>query len=728
MTVQDIEKTYGRIIEWLDRKELKDAFDALQGLIAGSGLYNFQDKLDELQETYKYMLRYWMDGIQDPMQEQIYRQVRASAYELADAVKLKALAADSPLYYYGRRRSLKPSCAVSFQNLHQQLGSMQDMEPAGADIRVKKELEAAGLTLFNKIWISDPLSAEDIGELQAILHDGGLPESVGCQVVSALLLSLEEYFDKEKAALLFDAASDGRQEVSVRALTALLVVLYKYRKRIPLYPFVGDRMSALAEAMPSFTRIIRSITLCFIISRETERITRRLWNELLPGIMKMDPKMEDKGGMKDLPPEQQGDEMNPEWQEAVIDDKNLIRLMHEFSELQMEGADVLHSTFIHLKNYPFFREVGNWFLPFDPAHSVLESGFKGRMEEVRLLGRVTETSFMCDSDRYSFFLSVMQLPSAAREAMTGHFGSHAAEMFRQGREELLGKHPKEEQIARKYVQDLYRFHKLFPKHRDFDDIFNYALDFHNLPAVRPFISDTDSLAAIAEFYLHRNYFEDALVLFEELVERDEGNGILRQKAGYCRQMGGDPEGALKDYLHAEMQSPGNMWVVRRIAACYRTLKRPEEALAYYRRYEALNPDNLSVQLSIGHCLWDLKDYNEALKHYYKVDYLDPGSHRAWRPIAWCSFLAGKYDQARKYYRKILDARPGVQDYLNAGHTEWALQNNKAAMEFYRQAIAMKDGGWITFYGLFSQDIPDLKEAGIEEGEIQLMLDQLRYLL
>ena len=95
MTIQDINKTYSRIIEWLDRKELKNAFDGLQGLIAGSGHYDFQDKLNELQETYKYMLRYRMDGIQDPMQEQIYRQIQASTYELADMVKQKALAGGS---------------------------------------------------------------------------------------------------------------------------------------------------------------------------------------------------------------------------------------------------------------------------------------------------------------------------------------------------------------------------------------------------------------------------------------------------------------------------------------------------------------------------------------------------------------------------------------------------------------------------------------------------------
>ena len=193
-------------------------------------------------------------------------------------------------------------------------------------------------------------------------------------------------------------------------------------------------------------------------------------------------------------------------------------------------------------------------------------------------------------------------------------------------------------------------------------------------------------------------------------------------------MNGDLEGALKDYLHADLLNPNSKWIIRRIAVCYKTLKQPEKALAYYHRYEALNPDNLSVQISIGHCHLELKNYNEALKYYYKVDYLDTSSHKAWRPIAWCSFLTGKYDQARKYYKKILEAQPNMQDYLNAGHTEWVLQNNKAALDFYKQAVEKENGDWFKFYNQFEQDIPDLKKAGIEEDEIPLMLDQLRYML
>ena len=193
-------------------------------------------------------------------------------------------------------------------------------------------------------------------------------------------------------------------------------------------------------------------------------------------------------------------------------------------------------------------------------------------------------------------------------------------------------------------------------------------------------------------------------------------------------MNGDIQGALEAYLHADLINPDSKWVIRRIAGCYRTLKQPEEALKYYHRYEAFNPDDLSIQICIGHCHLELKNYNEALKYYFKVDYLDNKSTKAWRPIAWCSFLTGKYDQARNYYKKIMDNQPNTQDFLNAGHTEWALQNIKGALALYKKAVEKESGDFSKFQEQFNQDIPDLLVAGIEEAEVPLMMDQLRYSL
>ena len=636
MTLQEINKAYNRIVGSLDSKELKNAFDSLQALIAGSREYSFQDKLNELQDTYKYMLRYRIEGAKDPMQEQIYNNLQASTYELADSVKQKAVAVESPLSYYSRRRSLNIQPSLTYKQLHDQL--LLEHE-AGKH----KESDAFNILIFNKIWVSSFLKREEAEDIRGMLHDNALPFTTGSQIVSALMLGLQEAFDREKILLLFDAASHPNEEVKVRALISILITLYTYRKRTQLYPQIADRLAALAET-PGFIKTIRTIILRFILARETEKITRKLQDEIIPEMLKLSPKLSKKINLNELTPEDlTGNEMNPEW-ESFFSDSTLGKKMVEFGELQQEGADVMHSTFVHLKNFPFFHELSNWLLPFTIEHSYFDDQFTPDNEaEKQMLDSMTFAAFMCNSDKYSLYFSMMQLPKEARKMMMNQFDSQATEMIQQNKEELISKRGKQDTIIGQYIQDLYRFFKLYPGHLDFTDIFTMPLDFHNLAILRPYISDKESLTNIAEYYLRKNYFSDALTIFNQLAKTDQDSDILFQKIGYCKQMEGDLKGALEAYLHADLLNSESKWVIRRIAGCYRSLKQPEEALKYYRRYEALNPDNLSVQISIGHCHLELKDYNEALKCFFKVDYLDNKSHKAWRPIAWCSFLTGKYD-------------------------------------------------------------------------------------
>lgn len=722
MTLQETNKAYNRIIGSLDSKELKNAFDSIQALIAGSREYSFQDQLNKLQETYQYMLRYRIEGAKDPMQEQIYQNLQASSYELADQIKHKALAIESPLTFYSRRRSLLTQTAQSnpsYKALHNQLKSEYE-------VNNRKECDAFNTVIFSKIWISNPLTPEEVRDLREMIEDAELPLTTGCQIVSSLLLGLQAAFDKEKIALLFDAANHSNEEIKVRALIGILLTLYTYDKRTALYPQIANRLAALAE-MPGFTKAIRTITLRSILARETEKITRKIQDEIIPEMIKLSPKISNKINLKDFNPEQLGDEMNPEW-ENIFSDGVLGKKMEEFSELQQEGADVMHSTFVHLKNFPFFHELSNWLLPFTTEHSSFGNHFDQNNGEKQMLDSMTLAAFMCNSDKYSLYFSTMQLPMEARKMMMKQFDSQASEMILQNKEELISKRGKFEIITGQYIQDLYRFFKLYPGHLEFNDIFSMPLDFHNLEILKPYISDIESLTSIAEYYLRKNYFRDALTIFNHLSKINQDSDILFQKIGYCKQMEGDLSGALEAYLRADLLNTESKWVIRRIAGCYRSLKQPEEALTYYHRYEVLNPDNLSVQISIGHCHLELKDYSEALKCFFKVDYLDNKSHKAWRPIAWCSFLTGKYDQARNYYKKIVESQPNSQDLLNAGHTAWVLQNRKETLSYYKQAVQQEGGDFHKFQEQFNQDIPDLLIAGIEETDIPLMLDQLRYTL
>jgi tetratricopeptide (TPR) repeat protein len=715
MKMKEIHTVYAHIIDSLDHGALKTAFDRLQELISGTQSHSFQGKLDEIQEVYRYMLRYFAEGTKDPTREQMYVTIRTGAYELADQTKHSVLVVESPQVYYMNLRT-QTIYPVDIEILIKQLQIQSDVED-----RVQFELSVD--KLFNKLWATAFLSEKDAEAVRIALKNNYFPLVAKCQIVSALWLGLQTSFDKEKLYLLFDAAGSTEDEVRIRAYIAICLTLYAYRNRSGFYSGIRQRLDTLAETS-DFKRILRTIILRFILSRETEKVTHKLQEEFFPEMLKLTSKMNPNLGRAEFPFELPEDGMNPEW-EDLLSNSSLAEKMEEYSRLQEEGVDVMHSTFIHLKHFPFFRSVSNWFLPFTMQYSAFKD-IKGL--EGSTLETMVQTSFMCNSDKYSLYFSLSQMPEEHRNMMLRQMDSQMGEMNRQQAAELTGKQSRVEDIVSQYIQDLYRFYKLYSRHAEFDDMFNWVLDFHNLPILKPSLSDVESLVNIAELYLRKGYFENAQTIYTELVAQDSHDEMLYQKLGYCKQMTGDVKGALNEYLRSEMLNPDSKWLIRRIAGCYRVLKQPEEALRFYVRYDRLSPDNIPVLINIGHCYMDLKDYNEALKYYFKADYLDSKSHKAWRAIAWCSFLTGKYDQARNYYKKILKNQPQTQDFLNAGHTEWRLQNIQQTLVHYQSAIQSVSGDFGQFQILFEQDIPDLILAGIEATEVSLVLDQLRYQL
>ncbi|MDR2916087.1 MAG: tetratricopeptide repeat protein [Tannerella sp.] len=725
MTTKEIHTIYSRIIKSLDHRELKNAFDSLEGLVADPHVYMLRDELNNLQETYKQLLYYYTAGSKDPMQEKIYTELLASVYELADKIKQKMLAGgDSPEMYY----SIQRTSVIHAENI----AKLTETIRSSYDINNISLAEASVMKLFKTIWTSASLSEDDLNSLHHSLTaneekketaDGsGHMTILNCQIVSALILGLQEFFDRRKMHLLIDAANSSDEEVKLRAYIGIMITLYQYKYRIDYYPEIKYRLDNLAEN-PDFRKIVYLIILRFILSRETEKISNKLKDEIIPEMMKLHPKFKPGISPRDLSPENIENEMNPEWMEK-LSNTPLGKKIEEFNKLQEEGADVMHSTFIHLKNFPFFNEISNWFIPFSKGQSSLSE------EDIVLksLELITNVGFMCNSDLYSLYFSIKQIPEEGRKMMIGQLESQLSELKQQKMAELQTRDDNTERIIGQYVQDLYRFYKLYQRRNEFNDIFIQKLDFHNLPILQQYFSNKNDLLNIAEYYLRKNYFEDALIVYKHLSDTFEGDEMLFQKKGYCCQMTGDYEGAISEYAKAELINPESKWLLRRTAQCYRAIKQPENAISYYLHYEKLDPENLSVILSIGSCYLEMKNYTEALKYYFKVDYLDQDSSKAWRPIAWCSFLTGKYDQARNYYTKIISRNPDYNDYMNAGHTEWVLQNIKGALDFYKKSVQVIKYNFETFRTEFNNDIPELTAAGVDIVEIPLMLDKLRYSL
>lgn len=726
------------ILDKLSKRQLKDAFELLAKLVVNTQDWHAAEKLSELETNYKYMLHYQFEDTIDPQKDVIYSTILRTLYELTDDASDELLTIDSSNIFYERLRINTIRIPLTLDEIQKQLKeisdswALTDLLDAGdvknaraRELSVKRE--RIGSELFNYIFVSARAGEKQELEYTSFINNQDISVREKLLFVSALTLNLFHRFDGRKMCVLMDACRSNQEAIRQRAIVGLIIVLQMYDVRWQLYPECQFKLDALAED-DSFRRSVLAVVKQLIRSRETEEISRKLTEEIIPEMMKFNSLAGKKLNMQDLMGETDFADKNPDWQKE-LENSGLANKLQEYSSLQMEGADVFHSTFSNLKNFSFFGELSNWFLPFDTQYSELQPLFSDKDGLNGLLQTaVLNSSHMCNSDKYSFALSLLQIPVSQRQMMAGRFGEEA-DQLKEMQKDAESFNPKvnEDVISNQYIQDLYRFFKLYPYKNNFFDIFKLRLNFYDKKSIAPLISDHKSMLQIANYCFDKNFFAEALGIYRKLIADGSFESDLWQKVGYCKQMLDDLSGALEAFLQAELLSPDNSWIIKRIAQVYRSLKDPQHALEYYQRAAQLNPNNLNIELNIGHCYLDLGEYDKALNSYFKIEVLDSKSSKAWRPIAWTAFLLRKFDLAQQYYQQILADKPNVHDYLNAGHVELCLNRKKSALDCYLKA-AYKTTDFNQFVSLFEEDAKELIAAGIDISFFPILLDELRYKL
>lgn len=739
MNAQRIENTHREITELIDRKELKKAIARLSSMIRLGQDWQADEELKRWETTYKYMLLYFSKGNPDPERTKVYNELIVHLYKLVDITADEMLLKESPSYFFDRKRYLNYSVQISPAQLERQIEKLVS-EIALTDLIDDDKIKLQKIStishsfdndlsvLFLQVWLSDRFKESDREHYAKLIESETFPVEAICLLVSGLTLSLFRRFDEAKCVLLIKACLREHEEVRQRALVGLLLVFFLYQKRIEYYPEVAHHFEVLAER-PGMVTDLQNIILHLIRSRETEKISRKMTDEILPEMMKISPILRKKMNLEDWKQDGGDEGKNPDWQE-VFEQAGLEEKMKEMGRLQMEGSDIFMTTFAGLKSFPFFYNISNWFLPFNTHHSAFLDMFSTHSGiDSGMLGVIMKSGILCNSDKYSLGLSLLQMPASQRDMVANQFLSENQEIDQmQAEEALLQDRKKGDTIAKQYIQDLYRFFKLHPHRADFYDVFGVPMHFHKLPFVKPLLSGNDSLRIIAEFFFNKEFYADALDVFIQLSESDAENSELYQKIGYCHQLLDNDKAALMAYLRADVIFPDSAWTIRRIAQCYRRLKQPELALEYYMRFDKISPDNLNVILNIGHCYLEKKDYNEALRYYFKADYIDNSTSKSWRPIAWCSFLAGKFEQAELYYQKIAEQSPSSQDWMNIGHISWCMKLPEKALDCYLKSISLIEGGFEKFRDNFAEDEEELLMAGLTHEELRMMLDQIQYSL
>ena len=121
MNQQEISNIHKKISAFLKAKQLKDSFNMLDLFLHTLQNWSFSERKIELENTYKLMLQYAVDGVQDPERYQIYNKLITSIYELADEAKDALLLRDSNNYEYQQIRQYVASKPPSLKNLYAEM-------------------------------------------------------------------------------------------------------------------------------------------------------------------------------------------------------------------------------------------------------------------------------------------------------------------------------------------------------------------------------------------------------------------------------------------------------------------------------------------------------------------------------------------------------------------------------------------------------------------------------
>lgn len=740
MDVAKIIMQHKKLSKLVSGKKIKQGLDILHDMTSLSSSGEFRDEYDNLVMTYRNMLTYTIDGIKDPERHKIYIKLIQSIFSLADRVKQDILSRHSGWHIYWVKQQAEKELRLTGRNIIESVDDLMFKSELDEWLKISKEAiqhnewdaskrhQKLIKNIFNHLWLSDQYGEAENNLVEIFLKSGNFTWYEKSLFTTAITLSALRAWQTEKIFRLFDIYTTGDQTVMERSLSGLVLALHYHNDRIFAFPEVVEKLRQMSSE-PAFREHCRIIVLQTIRSRETESLGKRLHDEILPKVEKLKPLLEEKLDLENILPKYKGDEKNPDWAGMFSESEDIFRTMEELTKLQMEGADVYMSAFANMKHFDFFKDFQNWFLPFYPDHETVNE-----LVNDEILGpgandlseALYKTPFICNSDKYSLLLNLRYLPAAQKTMMLKVFrmeleglqqlneGEEATDIYRSFRIN-----------ATQYIQDVYRFFKLSPYKKEFEDIFNGKLDIYNSEFFRITFSDTDAESGIADYFFSRNFYDDALTLYLKQVPEKPSDSQLYEKIAFCYQKKEDYNNALRFYQRAELieRKP---WTVKKTGLCLRRIGRVEEALGYYLQACDMEPDNMHPVLMAGHCYLDLKKYEEALKYYFRIEYSDPLNIKILKPIAFCYFALGRFDDSEKYYDRLAQNNLGAHDQINRGHLELCKGNHREAISYYRQSILGGELNKEQFISIFNADTPLLLSLGANPDDLPIILDYLLF--
>jgi tetratricopeptide (TPR) repeat protein len=274
-----------------------------------------------------------------------------------------------------------------------------------------------------------------------------------------------------------------------------------------------------------------------------------------------------------------------------------------------------------------------------------------------------------------------------------------------------------------YLQNLYRFFRLFSVRSEFADPFSAKHFLFFSSRLFAVASLAPNFGEVATFMMNRKMYSDTA---DVLNNQPKGQGdyyyhmLMGRLLMLVPQKFDDEALASHHFQQALVLQPESESAKRGLGRAYFHEEAYEQAYGVYAELMQQYEENNSYKLYAATCLTNLKRYDEAQKLLYMLNYNDANDQRVNRVLAWTLRETRKYEQAAAIYEKLCAKDDMAQeDVLNYGYCMWFRGDVQKAITLLKNAFDAD-----TLSMAFSRDEQLLEKHGISKLELQLMLDEM----
>ena len=686
-----------------------------------------QERFQQIRNDYRLMLDFLLRGFMDTERDRLYSQLIVRFDQLVADTDTNMQTENSQMF-----ANIKKNLAAFSAQHDEVYGRLEafvtDMAMTELEEEAIQDLKQKDLyerhysfmsKLFEHIWLSPQWSDDDMAAYERLLLSPTIERNDIMLILSAVFLANSQCFDARKTLLMVNISAKATDEhIRQRALVGWALTL---DERMSLYPKLTDAIREYCGNDGNTQQLVelqKQLYFCLNAERDNEAIQK----DIMPDIIKNSNLNITRFGIEEKDEDTLQNILNPEAQEEAID--KVEQSFRKMVEMQKAGSDIYFGGFSQMKRFSFFFQTANWFAPFDVNHPAIKH-VMGSGKQTAFIQALLKSGPFCDSDKYSFVLAMSnvfdRLPDNIKEMMNGE---SMFEVYNASQDTESPVY-----IRRMYLQDLYRFFKLYTNKQLLHNPFNSQ---HGKRGTALFIDHSvfcgtiadDRYTEIGQFLLRRNNTREAWSMIERLREI-QSDSLLELRA-QCLYMQGKGEEAEMLYRKVVEKNPDDAKAISALAKITFQTGRYDEAVEYYKHLQQQYPDKLSYQLNYCVALSKTPQVAESIETLYRLYYENPDNHNVLRVLAWNLLVAKRTEQAGTEYEKLLQiGDQKAEDWLNAGYYNLIVRNVEKAVDMFRRYVEESKSAQDARHLIGRQIAADadvLLENGIDKIEMQLIVD------